>query len=70
MFAERHVSLFLTQEKNDVNQKVVYLGKNDVTKEQAKSTGMTPNKKVNKAGELTYLFTSIEQTSILTNFLF
>jgi len=35
------------------------LCQNDVTQEQAKSTGMPPNKKVNKAEELTYLSTNI-----------
>jgi hypothetical protein len=49
----------LRKQKNYVIQGVAKLGQNDVTQEQAKSTGMPPNKKVNKAEELTYVSTNI-----------
>ncbi len=49
----------MRKQKNYVIQGVAKLGQNDVTQEQAKSTGMPPNKKVNKAEELTYVSTNI-----------
>jgi hypothetical protein len=53
--------------KNDVIQGAGYLGKNGITWDQANSTGMPPDRKVNKAEELTYISTNIVPTYISYN---
>jgi hypothetical protein len=55
MFVERWVSSSQCQQKNDIilGGGGSYLGKNDITRGQADSTGMPPDQKVTKAEEHT-----------------
>jgi hypothetical protein len=51
--------LFHMKARNDVVQGAGYLSQNDITWGQANCTGMPPDQKMNKAEELTHLFTNI-----------
>ena len=49
--------LLLVNVNKDVTYGAGWLGQNDITQGQGNGTSMPPNQKVNKAEELTYLYT-------------